>query len=1138
MSFSSLLIANRGEIAIRIMRAANELGIPTVAIFSEDDAQSLHIKKADQALALKGKGARAYMDVAQILTLAKQSGSDAVHPGYGFLSENPDFADSCTQAGIVFVGPSTAALELFGDKLQARALAEKCDVPLWPGTTGSTSLEEAKEFMASLGENKSVMIKAIAGGGGRGIRPVHSLDEIEEAYDRCQSEARMSFGSGDVYVEQLIRRARHIEVQVVGDKSGNVSHLWERECTVQRRNQKLVEIAPSPHLDAGYRDQLLSAAVSMAKAASYDNLGTFEFLIDTEVESGEPSFAFMEANPRLQVEHTVTEEVTGIDLVKTQIRIAAGESLTDLGLSQSEIPTPRGYAMQMRVNMETMKADGSTRPSGGTLKVFDVPTGPGIRIDTFGYAGYKVSHSFDSLLAKVIGYSPTDNFADLIARTYRGLCEFNIQGVSTNIPFLQSLLKHPEFLENNMYTRFVEDHIAELAAPEDSAHRELFFTASATSAAQDKSDGSSSLAGVKIDAGDPLAVLHHGKQESPQSSGEIESTLDDIPDGVVAIRAPMQGTIVALDVEEGDAVHAGQQLLVMEAMKMEHVVVASVSGIVSKINASTGDAVFENHPLVLLKESAVDVFDEVVSEEIDLNYIRPDLAEVQARHEIGLDDARPDAVARRRKTGQRTVRENVEDLCDPDSFVEYGPIVIAAQRRRRELQDLIERTPADGMLAGIGTVNGHLFDEKTSQCIVMSYDYTVLAGTQGLQNHRKKDRMFKLAEDWQLPVVFFTEGGGGRPGDTDGTGVAGLDCLAFNYFGKLSGLVPLVGITSGRCFAGNAALLGCCDVVIATKGSNIGMGGPAMIEGGGLGIFKPEDVGPLDVQIANGVVDLAVEDEAEAVAVAKQYLSYFQGPIDSWDCEDQRHLRYIIPENRLRIYDVREVIKTLADTDSVLEIRRGFGLGMVTALIRVEGKPIGVIANNPTHLAGAIDSDGADKAARFMQLCDAFDIPILMLCDTPGIMVGPEVEKTALVRHAARMFVTGASITVPFFTIVLRKGYGLGAQAMAGGSFRAPFFAVAWPTGEFGGMGLEGAVKLGYRNELAAIEDPGERTELYEQMVASMYEHGKAVNTASHFELDDVIDPMHSRRWITRALKSAGAAKPRTGKKRPCIDTW
>ncbi|HUI26938.1 MAG TPA: carboxyl transferase domain-containing protein, partial [Candidatus Kryptonia bacterium] len=381
-------------------------------------------------------------------------------------------------------------------------------------------------------------------------------------------------------------------------------------------------------------------------------------------------------------------------------------------------------------------------------------------------------------------------------------------------------------------------------------------------------------------------------------------------------------------------------------------------------------------------------------------------------------------------------------------------------------------------------------------------------------------------------------GGGGRPGDTDAPGVAGLDCMAFHLFGKLSGLVPLIGINSGRCFAGNAALLGCCNVVIATANSNIGMGGPAMIEGGGLGVFRPEEVGPMSVQAFNGVVDVAVKDEAEAVRVAKQYLSYFQGATRRWDAADQRRLRGIVPENRLRIYDVRQVIETLADTDSVLELRPHFGLGMITALIRIEGRPIGVVANNPKHLSGAIDSPGADKAARFMQLCDGFDIPILSLCDTPGMMVGPEVEKTALVRHCCRLFVVGASVSVPLLTIIVRKGYGLGAQAMAGGSFKAPLFTVAWPSGEFGGMGLEGAVKLGFRKELAAVEDPEERRTLFEHMVARAYEHGKGLNMATHFEIDDVIDPAESRQWILNLLNSVPPPPPRTHKKRACIDTW
>jgi acetyl-CoA carboxylase carboxyltransferase component len=576
----------------------------------------------------------------------------------------------------------------------------------------------------------------------------------------------------------------------------------------------------------------------------------------------------------------------------------------------------------------------------------------------------------------------------------------------------------------------------------------------------------------------------------------------------------------------------------MEAMKMEHVIKAETSGVVRLITVAQGDAVFEGHPLAFIEEAEVAAADLGAAEQIDLDRIRPDLAEVLDRHVIGLDESRPDAVARRRKTHQRTARENINDLCDPGTFVEYGPMVIAAQRRRRSLDDLIRRTPADGLVAGIGSVNGALFEESKARCILMSYDYTVLAGTQGQQNHRKKDRMFELAERLRLPVIFFTEGGGGRPGDSDGLWSTGLDCLAFNLWGKLSGHVPLIGINSGRCFAGNAAILGCCDVVIATANSNIGMGGPAMIEGGGLGVYRPEEIGPMAVQMPNGVVDIGVADEAAAVDAARQYLSYFQGPVSDFECADQRLLRTAIPENRLRIYDVRALIETLADTGSVLELRRHFGLGMVTALIRIEGRPLGLIANNPTHLAGAIDSDGADKAARFMQLCDAFDLPLLFLCDTPGIMVGPEVEKTALVRHASRMFVVGANLTVPFFTIVLRKGYGLGAQAMAGGSFKSPQFAVAWPTGEFGGMGLEGAAKLGYRKELEAEQDSAKRKALFEQLVAKMYRDGKALNSASHFELDDAIDPADSRKWIIAGLRSVPAPLPRQGKKRPCVDAW
>jgi acetyl-CoA carboxylase carboxyltransferase component len=606
------------------------------------------------------------------------------------------------------------------------------------------------------------------------------------------------------------------------------------------------------------------------------------------------------------------------------------------------------------------------------------------------------------------------------------------------------------------------------------------------------------------------------------------------------IASPMQGTILFV-AKDGQGYTKGSTIVTLESMKMQHDIAADYDGVASNVLVEIGQTVKAGQLLLTFSPAIVE---RLANNESDIplrreNSVdqRQDLQEVIERHQQGRDQNRSEAVAKRQAVGRLTARQNVELLIDEGSLVEYGPVVIAAQRRRRSLEDLIEKTPADGLVGGLASINGDLFKGRECRAVVMSYDYTVLAGTQGTQNHRKKDRLFEVAEKLLLPLVFFAEGGGGRPGDTDGLGVSGLDCWAFHDFAKLSGLVPLVGITGGFCFAGNAAILGCCDVVIALEGSNIGMGGPAMIEGGGLGVFSPKEIGPLSVQSANGVVDLIARDDAHAVELAKKYLAFFQGSVESFATPDQEQLRAVIPLNRVKSYDVRSVINLMFDVDSVLELRSGFGLGMITALARVNGKPIGVIANNPHHLAGAIDSDGADKAARFMQLCDAFDIPLVTLVDTPGMMVGPEVEETALVRHCSRLFVTGVNITVPVISIVLRKSYGLGAQAMMAGSTKAPLACVAWPTGEFGGMGLEGAVRLGYRKELEAITDPVEREEAFQKMVHRMYEHGKALSVATHFEIDDVIDPAESRTWISAILDSV-LVSPRSGKKRSNIDTW
>lgn len=1096
--FSKVLIANRGEIAVRLVRALRDLGIASVAVHAHDDAAALHVQLADAAVALDATGPSAYLDVAALIAVVKAEGCDAVHPGYGFLSERADFAQACADAGLIFIGPTPEQLGLFGDKARARELATRCDVPVMPGSAGAVTLAEAQAFFAEQhAQGAGVMVKAIGGGGGRGMRAVLNADELPEAHARCMSEAKAAFGIEGVYVERLMRNARHIEVQVLGDGQA-VASLGERECTLQRRFQKLVEIAPSPSLPEALRAQVTQAALRMAKTVGYRGLGTFEFLVDAA--SATLPFVFIEANPRLQVEHTVTEAVTGLDLVQLQIAVASGQPLSALGIEVDRTAPQRGFAVQWRINAETLDAQGNARPSGGTLARFDLPSGPGVRVDTHGYAGLAPSPHYDTLLAKLIVHSPSPNFADALRRSLRALDECRIDGIATNLSLLHAIATRPEFATQAVHTRFVEAHLGDLLAAAASLEK-------------------------------------HAKDIAPVAASDAASIAGE--EDELTVKAPMPAKLVQFEVAVGDVLPAGAQLGVLEAMKMEHLLHAPFAGRVVALLAEPGDYLVEGQSLVRLEAVDAQAIEAEVRTEHDLGAIRPDLQKVIDRHAPTLDANRKPAVDKRHAQGGRTARENIADLCDtaadPGNFIEYGALAIAAQTRRRTLEDLIANTPADGMVTGLGSINAKQFGPEKSRCAVLAYDYTVLAGTQGMRNHHKTDRLLAVAHQLQLPVVLFAEGGGGRPGDTDMPIVAGLNNHTFSQFAALSGKVPVVGIVHGRCFAGNAALLGCADVIIATRGSNIGMSGPAMIEGGGLGTFAPEQIGPSSVQSRNGVIDILVEDEAAAVAAAKQYLSYFQGPVADWQCADPRTLRHVVPENRLRVYDVRAAMRGVADTGSLLELRAGFGAGIVTALARIEGRPVGLMANNPHHLGGAIDVEAADKSARFMQLCNAHGLPIVSLCDTPGFMVGPEIEAQAQVRHVCRMFMVASHLRVPFFAVVLRKGYGLGAQAMTAGGFDAPVFTVAWPTGEFGAMGLEGAVRLGFRKELAAVPEGAERDALFKKLVAQQYANGEAIHMAQTLEIDAVIDPAETRTWLVRGLASATRGVVPVS---PYVDTW
>ncbi|MBY4897186.1 carboxyl transferase domain-containing protein [Cupriavidus sp. AU9028] len=1101
-----LLIANRGEIALRVLRAAQDLGIATVAVYSEDDASCRHRMLADEAVPLQAIGPTAYIDIDSIIGAARATGCDAIHPGYGFLSERADFAQACAAAGIAFIGPSVEHLGLFGDKGRALRLAMECDVPVMPATPGGASIEQIERFFDEQGD-AGVVIKAVGGGGGRGMRIVRRREDLAEAYARCRSEAGAAFGIDAVYAERLVARARHIEVQIAGDGQQAIA-LGERDCTLQRRFQKLVEIAPSPVLRPELRERISEAALRLARRVGYLSLGTFEFLVEENEQGTQKDFVFIEANPRLQVEHTITEQVTGVDLVALQIGLAAGQTLADLGLNPANPPRPRGYAIQVRINAEMTDAQGLARPAHGRLERFDPPAGPEVRVDTHGYAGYAPSPNFDTLLAKLIVSSHAPGFDLAVRRLQRSLAEFRIEGVPTNLELLRALVQRDDFLAQDVHTRHFETILPALtAAAEDIVRAERARQGQA--------------------GADTGATLHAARAPEPQ---------EQVDEGLVAIHAPLTGRVVEIAARIDEVVRPGQTVAVLEAMKMEHTIAAESGGRVVDLRLEPGSLANEGQILLVLEPVEAGGESVGATQKTDRDAIRADLQRVLDRHAFLYDEARPEAVARRRARGQRTARENVADLCDADTFVEYGALALAAQASRRSQQDLIANTPADGLITGIGDINGALVGKERARSAVMAYDATVLAGTQGKRNHVKTDRIVEVALRDELPLVLFAEGGGGRPGDVDIPSVSGLYQPSFAAFAELSGQVPVVGIVSGRCFAGNAAFLGCCDVIIADRSANIGMAGPAMIEGGGLGVFRPEDVGPASVQYANGVVDVLVENEAEAVQVARHYLSMFQGPLEQWQAPDPLALRHVVPENRLRVYDSRKAIEGIADAGSVLMLRSGFGAGIHTALARVEGRPVGIMANNPYHLGGAIDADAADKATRFMQLCDAHGLPIVSLIDTPGFMVGPEVEARAQVRHVSRMFLAGAKLRVALLAVTLRKGYGLGAMAMAGGGFRSASFTISWPTGEFGPMGLEGAVRLGFKKELEAVPDEAGRKALFDKLVAQSYERGHALSTAAAVEIDAVIDPAQTRKWIAQGIASAELRSRR--ERRSFVDAW
>ena len=1080
-----VLIANRGECAIRVARACSDLGLTSVGIYPKDDAESLHVRKVDTAVLIPGAGAAAYLDMESIIKTAKDNGCSAVHPGYGFLSENASFAKRCAESGIAFVGPSPEVLNLFGNKVSAREFVTKLRIPTAKGTDAGVSLDDIRALMKSLGPKPSIMLKAVAGGGGRGMRVVTDAADLEEAWRRCTSEAQASFGQGAVYAEEYIKRARHIEVQIVGDGAGNVIHLFERECSAQRRHQKFVEIAPSPWLEPKIREALFGDATRIASEARYKGVGTVEFLVEIdEVGKSTGRYIFIEVNPRLQVEHTVTEEVLGLDIVQTQLRIASGSTLPSLGLTQPAIGSPRGYAMQLRVNMETLLPDGSVQPSGGTLTAYDPPSGAGIRVEGFGYPGYTVSSRYDPLLAKLVVHSQSARFDEATRKSYRALCEFRIDGVGTSINLLQNLLTDPNFANGNVDTGYIGRHAAEFSVFDPKRHPALHAVTTNTTALVEE-----------------LAPA-------------------DLEPGSAAIRATIAGQLVAISVGEGDVVHRGQQVAVIEAMKMEHSINAEMDCVITRISHAAGDSIQFNQAVLYARPEASTG---ERTEQIDTDTVKEALEAfkvVEDRRATLMDEARPEAIARARKRNAYTARERIAMLSDPASFTEIGGLVRA--------EDVGEKAPADGLVVGTGKIDGR-------SAVILSQDFSVFGGSGGAVGSAKINRAIEWSLTQGLPYVKFLDGGGHRIQDGQNSRHYAVAGNMLHNQTRMSGYVPIVSIAIGAGFAGNTNSAGLSDFVVMVRGKGtLGLAGPALVKAGTGETIDAQTLGGASMQVdRTGLADLAVDTEEDAIAATRRFLSYLPSnaslppprvaPPEGSDARDRAEkLLYAVPPNTRKNYDVRPVIALISDVDSVFEIKPTYARNMVTAFARMNGQPVGFIANQPLFLGGMIDANASEKAAHFVALCDAYALPLLYLIDVPGFAIGSEAEKTGLGRRSAKMLFELGHSTVPRISVVLRKGYGLGYVAMAGGRSFGADAAFAWPTAEICAMSVEGSVDVAYRKDYEAAPDPAKRRQ---EIIDEIRKNVNPLSAAEGFGIDDLIDPRDTRKRLLEVLARLPARK-------------
>ncbi len=1109
-----VLIANRGEIAIRIARAADALGVESVSVHAPADALGLHTRATTETRVIGASGGdpiKAYLDIEVLIEAARESGCDCVHPGYGFLSENAEFARRCLAEGLTFVGPRPETLELFGDKVQAKALAKAHGVPTIPGSDVSlASAEAAQTVAAELGY--PVMLKAAAGGGGRGMRRVDAPAEIAAAFASATREAAAAFGDGSIFLERLIERPRHIEVQILADGAGETVHLFERDCSVQLRNQKVVEIAPAAGLDPALRQRILDDAVRLARAANYVNAGTVEFLVDP----GLGAHFFIECNPRIQVEHTVTEEVTGIDLVEAQFRIAAGERLADLGIDgQAAIPAPRRFAVQARV----------TAAGAGTITAYKEPAGRGVRVDSCGYLGLSPPPQFDPMFAKVIGASnSTGSLASALERTARALADFQIDGLPTNLASLQAILARPELAEGDARTTLLAEHPG-LSAP----------------------TGPAPASGAKSLLGEQAAALNGGR--SPLIQALTAGPSLDIRAGDAGVECPMGGAVVEVTARAGATVAAGDTLMIVSAMKMETAVTAPCAGVVAELVAiEVGGSVGAGQIVATITPSeTADAGPRTYGEDSwapTLEAVKTLQALAHARLAPGSTDP---GVVRQRSRGKLTCRERIDLLLDPGSFREIGSIAgFASYDADGQIADFT----AASHVGGWGRIDGRT-------AVTCADDFTSRGGHADGAIGAKSGYIDRLSLEFKCPSIRLLDGssGGGsvaamvpkqqaagesaakessgaitagRPRVSGGGGSMLPGHLGSSMFADQLATVPVVNVLLGSVVGIGAAkaVLGHFSVMVRDIAQLFVAGPPVVAHAMGYDITK-EDLGDWRIHCLNGSVDNLAETEEEAVAQTRRFLSYlpssvYEAPpvIATSDPSDRREeeLFGLIPRKRTTTFDIRRAIRLMADRDSFFELGALWGTDQVVGFARFNGHPVGILASDSRHVnGGALTADGCDKLKRHIDVCDLFHLPILNLIDNPGFAVGLEHERAGTIRKGGEWMIAFAQASVPIFTVIMRRSFGV-----AGNNFATPKSGVsarvAWPAADVGGIPPEGGIEAAYKRQLAEAADP---VALRAEINARIESARGPIGPLNRFQMEEMIDPRDTRRWICDWIETA-----------------